>query len=84
MRLHSRRTEALITVIWTAVYVLQYASPQQAPVPGMAPKELAMAPTPGGLTGSQNAVVAVYPLHGDNFTQLGLPDQILFGNVTYR
>ena len=84
MRLQYRRKEALNTVIWTAVCALQYASPQQAPVPGMAPEELAMAPTPGGSTGSQNAVAAVYPLQGNNFTQLGLPDQILFGNVTYR
>ena len=65
--------------------VLQYVSPQQAPVAGTTPVDPAQAPVLNSDGSSyQSSVMEVYPLQASNFTQFGLPEQVLFGNVTIR
>ena len=88
MGMHPHHRISSTAVLWTVVLSLQYASPQQAPESAISAVEPALAPTVGSNSNysanSANSVIAVYSLGNPNFTQFGLPNKVLFANVTIR
>ena len=73
-----------IAVLWTAVLALQYVRAQQAPASSTMPVDPAESPVSSDGSSYQNSVIEIYPLQTSSFAQYGLPERVLFGNVTVR
>ena len=78
------RISTSTSVLWTVVLALQYVSPQQAPAAGIPRLDPAEAPVNSDGSSYQNSVMQIFALQTSNFGEFGLPNKVLFGNVTIR